>query len=384
MSRILKLNPPAILPSTGVTSVSFKAWQRQLTAYLEQDVNSPHFLPDGLYDTWQARGKNRVRINELHVDDPERVILMDRLTAALAARQDRPNDQRVDQYNQADRDRDLAALLQARNAQLSKFIMLVSVLCPYTLTNNLDQLSTSFAWLITYLEQYYHIQKSGAHFLSISDIRFNAADSHENFYMELHGAVEDSLRKQGELLLFRNNEPLQEDEEMSPTLENMVVLLWLERIDPRLPKKVSATFAHQMVGNTSLRDLQPTICARLPSLLQELDEAAANRASLHAADSLDPAAPTVAAFSVRGGNRNRGQRRNTAPKGRSLNKFCRVCFLLNKGSPSVYTSHNITTCNKLSDRDKQEMTRGAAIALDDESDDPDTPTPIPGWDTEED
>ena len=102
MSRILKLNPPAILPSTGVTSVSFKAWQRQLTAYLEQDVNSPHFLPDGLYDTWQARGKNRVRINELHVDDPERVILMDRLTAALAARQDRPNDQRVDQYNQAD------------------------------------------------------------------------------------------------------------------------------------------------------------------------------------------------------------------------------------------------------------------------------------------
>ena len=160
MSRILKLNPPAILPSTGVTSVSFKAWQRQLTAYLEQDVNSPHFLPDGLYDTWQARGKNRVRINELHVDDPERVILMDRLTAALAARQDRPNDQRVDQYNQADRDRDLAALLQARNAQLSKFITLVSVLCPYTLTNNLDQLSTSFAWLITYLEQYYHIQKS--------------------------------------------------------------------------------------------------------------------------------------------------------------------------------------------------------------------------------
>ena len=153
MSRILKLNPPAILPSTGVTSVSFKAWQRQLTAYLEQDVNSPHFLPDGLYDTWQARGKNRVRINELHVDDPERVILMDRLTAALAARQDRPNDQRVDQYNQADRDRDLAALLQARNAQLSKFITLVSVLCPYTLTNNLDQLSTSFAWLITYLEQ---------------------------------------------------------------------------------------------------------------------------------------------------------------------------------------------------------------------------------------
>lgn len=384
MSRNLKLSPPAILPSTGVTSVSFKAWQRQLTAYLEQDAASPLFLPDGLYTTWRARGKNRTRIAALHVDDQERLDLMNRLVAAIAARRDHPNDQRQDQYTQDDRTRDLAALLQIRNSQLSKFITLITVLCPYTLTNNLDQLSTSFAWLFNYLEQYYQIQKTGAHFLSISDIRFNPGDSYENFYMELHGAVEDSLRKGGELLLFRNNEPLAEDEEMSPTLENMIVLMWLERIDPRLPKKVSATFAHQMVGNTSLRDLQPTICARLSSLLQEMDDAAANRASLHAAEA-QAATATAAAFSVRGNPRQRGQRRgNNSNRGKSLNKFCRVCFLLNKGSPNVYTSHNIITCSKLSDRDKQEMTRGAAMTVEEESDDPDNPTLIPGWDTDED
>ena len=150
MSRVLKLNPPAILPSTGVTSVSFKAWQRQLTAYLEQDVNTPLFLPGGLYATWQARGKNRERLAELHVDDQDRVATMLRLTNAIAARAEHPNDPRQDQYDQADRDRDLANLLQARNAQLAKFITLISVLCPYTLTNTLDQLSTSFTWLITY------------------------------------------------------------------------------------------------------------------------------------------------------------------------------------------------------------------------------------------
>ena len=148
MSRVLKLNPPAILPSTGVTSVSFKAWQRQLTAYLEQDVNTPLFLPGGLYATWQARGKNRERLAELHVDDQDRLATMLRLTNAIAARAEHPNDPRQDQYDQADRDRDLANLLQARNAQLAKFITLISVLCPYTLTNNLDQLSTSFTWLI--------------------------------------------------------------------------------------------------------------------------------------------------------------------------------------------------------------------------------------------
>lgn len=387
MSRHLKLNPPAILPASGVTSVSFKAWQRQLIAYLEQDVNSPNFLPDGLYSIWRPRGKNRARINALNNDDPERAAHMNRLVEALAARQAHPNDRRVDTYTQADRDRDLAALLAARNAQLSKFITLISVLCPYTLTNNLDQLSISFNWLISYLEQYYHIQKSGAHFLSISEIRFNPSDSFENFYMELHGAVEDSLRRQGEILIYRNNEELDEDEEMSPTLENMIVMMWLERIDPRLPKKISSTFAHQMVGNTSLRDLQPIISARLPALIQELDEAAANRASLHAADTPDTIPTVAAARFSRGNFRNRGSNRGHFNRGKPLTKFCRVCFLLNKGSPNVYTSHTISTCTKLSDRDRQEMTRNAAIAIvdeEDESDDPDQPTPIPGWDTQED
>jgi hypothetical protein len=48
MSRYLKLNPPAVLPATGVTSVSFKAWQRTLIAYLEQDAHTPLFMEGGL------------------------------------------------------------------------------------------------------------------------------------------------------------------------------------------------------------------------------------------------------------------------------------------------------------------------------------------------
>jgi len=386
MSRHLKINPPAILPSTGVTSVSFKAWLRTLTAYLEQDINTPFFIPDVCYSTGPPRGKKRARIAALHADDPDRVTIMERLIAALAARNDRPNDNRIDQYTQPQRDRDLATLLASRNAQLSKFLTLIIVLCPHTLTNNIDQLSTSFPGIIAYLEQYYQIQKRGSHFLSIHDIRYNPSDTPENFYMELHGAFEDSLRKRGETILFRNEEILDNDEEMSPTLENTVVLLWLERIDPRLPSKVNAVFAHQMVGKTSLRDLQPAICNRIPSLLQELDEAEVNRASLHAvasSDIMDPT-PVAAAFYTRGGGRSRGRTRHLPSRGRTLSRFCRICFLLNKGSPSTYTSHNINQCSKLSERDKQEMARNAAVTLDDELDEPQEPTHVVGWDLEDD
>ena len=64
---------------------------------------------------------------------------------------------------------------------------------------------------------------------------------------------------------------------MSPPLENAIVLMWLECSDPRLPSKVGKTFTHQMVANTSLHDHQLSICARIPALLQELDDTAANR-----------------------------------------------------------------------------------------------------------
>ena len=115
-------------------------------------------------------------------------------------------------------------------------------------------------------------------------------------------------------------------------------MMWLERIDPRLPKKFSATFAHQMVYNTSLRDLPPIISACLPSLLQELDETAANCACLHVVNA-DGQTPTVAAASFpRQNSRFRGQRRFQSAKPKFSGKFCRICFLLNKNSPNTVST----------------------------------------------
>ena len=381
MSRSLKLHPPANLPASGVTSVSFKAWQQTLIAYLEQDNNNFLFLPNGIYATWRPRGKNALRIPGLADDDPKRLEILNRLVRANQARDAHPDHPNNDAYDGAARDQDLAELLTSRNAQLSKFITHITMLCPYTLTNNLSQISTSFIWIDTYLQQYYNIRKQGAHFFSISSIRFNAGDSYQNFYMELHGALEDSLRPRGAVLLYKNDEVLEADEEMSPTLENFIILTWLERIDPRLPEKTAATFGHQITGNVSLRDLQPDICARIPSMLQELDEASANRASLGASaqDSSTLAdTPIHAAMSF---NR-RG--RSFAPPPRVGDKFCRICFIANKGSPRTYTSHSIANCQRLSQRDKQDLaTRLNQLSLDEDEEDEDehaTPQHVPGWD----
>ena len=382
MSRSLKLHPPSSLPNSGVTSVSFKAWQQTLIAYLEQDNNNFLFLPDGLYANWRPRGKNALRIPQLDNADPKRQEILARLARANQARDLHPDRAPIDPYDGAARDQDLAELQTSRNAQLSKFITHITMLCPYTLTNNLSQLSTSFTWITDYLQQYYNIRKQGAHFFSINSIRYTAGDSYQNFYMELHGALEDSLRPQGATLLYKNNEVLEDDEEMSPTLENFVVLTWLERIDPRLPDKTAATFGHQIVGNTSLRDLQPEICARIPAMIQELDEASANRASINASTPAAPSnIPIHAAMSFPRRGRARG--RSNAPLPRVGDKFCRICFIANKGSPRVYTSHSIATCQRLSQRDRQDLSvrlNQLDIEDDDEEDEHAIPQHVPGWD----
>ena len=168
MSRSLKLHPLSSLPISGVTSVSFKAWQQTLVAYLEQDNNNFLFLPDGIYSNWRPRGKNALRIPHLADNDTKHLEIINRLARAQQARDNHPDHPNNDAYDGAARDQDLAELLTSRNAQLSKFITHITMLCPYTLTNNLSQIS--FVWIITYLQQYYNIRKQGAHFFSINSI----------------------------------------------------------------------------------------------------------------------------------------------------------------------------------------------------------------------
>ena len=82
----------------------------------------------------------------------------------------------------------------------------------------------------------------------------------------------DNLRKKGERLEYKNKEKLTQDEKMSPTLEAIMVLWALERINPGLPAKVQKLYGHQMTGDTCLVTLQPKIFKNITSMLQELDE----------------------------------------------------------------------------------------------------------------
>ena len=274
MSRILKVNPPSPLPASGVTAVSFRSWHSLLMAYLEQDKDVTLFTRGGPYASWLPRHESDLRIRALAIDDPALVALQLRLDA--------------DTSGSLDEAAAKADLLNLRNSELSKFLTLIACLLPPALTWNVQSLSNSFEWVFKYLTEFYGIRKQGARFMKIDEITYNGTDSPQQFYVEIHQAFADSLRKSGERVLFWDNRRLDRDEVMYPTLENTVVLWWLRALDPRLPKRVSEVFGHFMKDNVSLRDIQPEIADRVPDLLQELDELEASRASVRALRPLQP------------------------------------------------------------------------------------------------
>ena len=69
---------------------------------------------------------------------------------------------------------------------------------------------------------------------------------------------------------------LHEDEILSPTFEEVILLWCLERIDPRLPAIISQTFGHKLVDGITLKDLQDEIFDRIPQFLEEAGKDASN------------------------------------------------------------------------------------------------------------
>ena len=60
-----------------------------------------------------------------------------------------------------------------------------------------------------------------------------------------------------------------EDEDMSPTLENLVVLIWLKLTHPELPRLVKQRYGTELRSRT-LASIKPEVSQALDSLLEEL------------------------------------------------------------------------------------------------------------------
>ena len=332
----LKLKAPDKLPADGVTTVAFKAWKNNLFSYLEQDVDNSLCLEGGTYETWTSldSSRNRKRITTASASDPDHKRLL-RLRASNA------------EYTQDHYDEEVHALILRRNAQLSKFIQLICVVCHYTESDDISSLSTSTAWIVSYLEQHYNLEKRGAHFLKVSEHHYKSGTNYQTFYREFRAAIYDNLKKRGHQIQYQNNREMESDETMSPTFEETVVLWCLEKIDSRLPAHVNKTFGHQMTGHTTLKDLQIQIFQRIGGMIQDLDDIEANRATTinyinpgHQSEDNDQV--ELAAYKAQSFQRARQPFR---PHGNNSyqRRSCQICRIAGR-PPAIVSSHSQANC----------------------------------------
>ena len=108
--------------------------------------------------------------------------------------------------------------------------------------------------------------------LDIAKLQMEAHDDYNSFYSKFRMRICENLKKKGDRVNFYGDQELLEDELLSPTFEEIIVVWCLEKINPELPKQVDKAYKDQLQeGDLTLMDLQEEIFQNIPDLLQSLD-----------------------------------------------------------------------------------------------------------------
>ena len=276
------------------TVTSFENWKQNLQYILSLDSNfAPFLVPTA---SWKKKSKNDV--NRGFVDDSER-------TAA----------QKVTH-------------LELMLGQIANY-------CPVLSRNTIVKNSTDIASIWQCIRAHYGFQSTGSHFLDLADFKLEHEERPEDLFQRLTAFFEDNLVVKNGSLSHHGDIP-EEDEEVSPSLENVTVLLWLQLINKDLPKLVKQRYGTELRSRT-LASIKPEISQALDSLLDELH------------------ASTVSINRMSGSNRF--DRRNQTNSGRSNNFRSKPSCPLCKQVGRPRCDHFLSSCPFLPESDKKFVTR---------------------------
>ena len=236
-----------------------------------------------------------------------------------------------------------ATMLELMLGQIANF-------CPVISRSSIIRNSTSLGDIWGKIRLHYGFQNSGAHFLDFCEIRMESDERPEDLYQRLVAFVEDNLlRANGGITHY--GEVIKEDEEMTPSLENFVVLQWLQLIHADLPRLVKQRYGTELRAR-SLASLKPEISQALNSLLDEIHSTESSRA-LRTATSIPRGKGSFSKFSL-------PQARNTPkarPTNRLRNKCCPLCREARRPD-----SHYLSECTYLPEQDRRFIAKARQIA----------------------
>ncbi|KAK3719573.1 hypothetical protein QZH41_006795 [Actinostola sp. cb2023] len=159
---------------------------------------------------------------------------------------------------------------QQKSTMLELMLGQIANYCQIISRSTLVKGSTSLDSIWQAIRLHFGFQTTGAHFIDFNSIALEPDERPEDLYQRLMAFVEDCLLKANELT--HHSDAVQEDEELSPTVENFVVLTWLRLIHPELPKLVKQRYGTELRSRT-LASIKAEISQALSSLLDEIQAA---------------------------------------------------------------------------------------------------------------
>ena len=196
------------------TITSFEPWRQNLQYILSLDRNFAGFLADGV--TWLKKSPGSPRRGLQ--DDPDSVPQASRRTA------------------------------QQKCTHLELMLGQIANYCPVISRNTIVKNSTSMSSIWQAIRLHFGFQSTGAHFLDFNNITLAPAERPEDLYQRLMSFIEDNLLVANGNISHHGEVP-GADEEMSPTLESLVVLTWLRLVHPDLP---SLNINHSVIQTDGL------------------------------------------------------------------------------------------------------------------------------------
>jgi len=213
--------------------------------------------------------------------------------------------------------------------------------------------STSLQSVWKVIRQHLGCQQSGARVLDLADITLEPNERPEDLYQRIMAFVDDNLLK-ADSALKHYDEKIAEDEEMTPSLENIIVLTWLKLLHKGLPKFVKNKYCTELRTMT-LASLKPEISLALSSLLEELqssEDAKAFRTAVQNSSS------TSGRWSQNFKRNTRNNPTNYSQKSKA-NRDPDECTLCNQAGRH-FQGHQMSTCKFLPEHERRFIMAGKA------------------------
>ena len=210
--------------------------------------------------------------------------------------------------------------------------------------NQIVERSVSLKDIWSKIREHYGFHSTGSRFLDLTNIRLKGGERPEELYQTLVSFIDDNLLST-EGSLTHHSAKVEKDEELSPSMENMIVLLWLERIHINLPGLVRQKYGSEL-RNKTLASIKPEISQALSSLIEELSAGEDSRIS------------RTQTFSNNRRYNNSGANRYPNNYKSSSNRFCILCRTANRPG---YDSHSLAQCRFLGESDRKSFSTGPRI-----------------------